>query len=86
LVTAFSRDGAEKYYVQHALQEHADALRDWMAQGAHVYVCGNKQHLERAIGAAFDALLTDAQQGAAQPDESPWQRLGLEGRVHLELY
>lgn len=86
LVTAFSRDGAEKYYVQHALQEHAGTLRDWIAQGAHVYVCGNKQHLERAIGAAFDALLADTQQGAADPDETPWQRLVREGRVHLELY
>jgi sulfite reductase (NADPH) flavoprotein alpha-component len=37
---AFSRDRAEKVYVQHRLREHADALYAWMQEGAHVYVCG----------------------------------------------
>jgi sulfite reductase (NADPH) flavoprotein alpha-component len=37
---AFSRDRAEKVYVQHRLREHADALYAWMQDGAHIYICG----------------------------------------------
>jgi sulfite reductase (NADPH) flavoprotein alpha-component len=37
---AFSRDRAEKVYVQHRLREHAAALYAWMQEGAHIYVCG----------------------------------------------
>ena len=53
LITAFSRDGADKYYVQHAIADHADHLRPMLEKGAHVYVCGNKAHLEEAVAQAF---------------------------------
>ena len=36
LITAFSRDGAEKYYVQNAIADHADRLRPMLEKGAHV--------------------------------------------------
>jgi sulfite reductase (NADPH) flavoprotein alpha-component len=42
---AFSRDRAEKVYVQHRLREHADALYAWMEEGAHLYVCGDATNL-----------------------------------------
>ena len=43
LNTAFSRDQAEKVYVQHKmLKESADLFR-WLEAGAHVYVCGAKE-------------------------------------------
>lgn len=38
---AFSRDGAEKYYVQHAMRAKARELYQWLQRGAHVYVCGD---------------------------------------------
>lgn len=37
---AFSRDGVDKVYVQHRIRERAHELHDWIANGAHVYVCG----------------------------------------------
>jgi len=40
LITAFSRDGAKKVYVQHRLAERASMIWDLMRQGAHFYVCG----------------------------------------------
>jgi sulfite reductase (NADPH) flavoprotein alpha-component len=42
---AFSRDRAEKVYVQHRLREHADTLYAWMQEGAHIYVCGDATNL-----------------------------------------
>lgn len=37
---AFSRDQAEKVYVQHRLREHGRELYAWLEGGAHLYVCG----------------------------------------------
>ena len=37
---AFSRDSAQKVYVQHRIAEQARALHDWLQGGAHLYVCG----------------------------------------------
>ncbi len=38
----FSRDQAEKVYVQHRLLENGAALYEWIEGGASVYVCGTK--------------------------------------------
>ena len=84
LITAFSRDGAEKYYVQNAIADHADCLRPMLEKGAHVYVCGNKAHLEGAVAQAFDTLMADSDRLAA--DDRWWKLMQREGRVHLELY
>ncbi|MEM8981618.1 MAG: assimilatory sulfite reductase (NADPH) flavoprotein subunit [Pseudomonadota bacterium] len=51
---AFSRDQAEKVYVQHRLREHAGDVYDWLQRGAHIYVCGDAQHM---AGDVHDALL-----------------------------
>jgi sulfite reductase (NADPH) flavoprotein alpha-component len=37
---AFSRDLAEKIYVQDRLREHGRDVFDWLENGAHLYVCG----------------------------------------------
>ena len=37
---AFSRDQAQKVYVQQRLCEHGRELYAWLENGAHVYVCG----------------------------------------------
>lgn len=40
LSLAFSRDQADKVYVQHRLRAHAREVYDWLENGAHLYVCG----------------------------------------------
>ena len=40
--TAFSRDQAEKVYVQHKMRKHAADLFRWLESGAYVYICGAK--------------------------------------------
>ena len=43
LDTAFSRDQAEKVYVQDRLRENAAELWSWIGNGANFYVCGDAQ-------------------------------------------
>lgn len=51
---AFSRDQAEKVYVQQRLREHGRELYAWLENGAHVYVCG-----ALAMGKDVHAALLD---------------------------
>jgi sulfite reductase (NADPH) flavoprotein alpha-component len=39
---AFSRDQAQKLYVQHKLLQHAEELFHWIEGGAYMYICGTK--------------------------------------------
>lgn len=54
---AFSRDQAEKIYVQRRVGEAAAALRDWVAAGACIYVCGSLQGMAPAVDAELRAAL-----------------------------
>ncbi len=37
---AFSRDQAEKVYVQHLIEKQAQDVFAWLEKGAHIYICG----------------------------------------------
>lgn len=39
---AFSRDQAEKIYVQHKMLQHGAEFFEWLNTGSYVYVCGTK--------------------------------------------
>ena len=82
LLTAFSRDGDSKYYVQHAITDRAEQLADLLQRGAHIYLCGNRQHLESAVQTALDTLACHAGWAAGEL----WPQLQQQGRLHLELY
>ena len=53
LDVAFSRDQPEKMYVQHRIAERADALRGWVEDGAHIYVCGDAQRMAKDVERAL---------------------------------
>ncbi|MEM1102288.1 MAG: reductase, partial [Pseudomonadota bacterium] len=45
LSLAWSRDGAEKVYVQSRLEERGDEVFKWLEEGAAVYVCGDASRM-----------------------------------------
>ncbi len=53
----FSRDQAERVYVQHRLREAADAVRAWVADGATIMVCGSLEGMSREVHAALVDIL-----------------------------
>jgi len=53
LTVAFSRDQAEKLYVQHRLREQGRDVHDWLERGAHVYVCGDGQAMAADVHQAL---------------------------------
>lgn len=54
---AFSRDQAQRVYVQQRVRETAHLLRDWVAAGACIYVCGSLQGMAPAVDAELRAAL-----------------------------
>jgi sulfite reductase (NADPH) flavoprotein alpha-component len=46
---AFSRDTAEKVYVQHRMLEQSEELFQWLQEGAHVYICGDEKHMAHDV-------------------------------------
>ncbi len=53
LDVAFSRDQAQKVYVQDRLLENSRDVFGWLENGAHFYVCGDKDRLGHAVQAAL---------------------------------
>ncbi len=62
LDTAFSRDQAQKEYVQHRLLEHAKEVYTWLEEGAYFYVCGDAENMAKDVDQALHQIV--AEQGA----------------------
>jgi sulfite reductase (NADPH) flavoprotein alpha-component len=62
LDTAFSRDQAEKIYVQDRMRENAAELYAWLERGAYFYVCGDATRMAKAVELALlDAIAEGSQ-------------------------
>jgi sulfite reductase (NADPH) flavoprotein alpha-component len=59
LDTAFSRDQAEKVYVQQRMLEQGAQLWQWLEAGAYFYVCGDAQRMARDVDAALRAIVAE---------------------------
>ncbi|MGH8182544.1 MAG: assimilatory sulfite reductase (NADPH) flavoprotein subunit [Rhodanobacteraceae bacterium] len=65
LDVAFSRDQADKIYVQDRLREHGRELYAWLEAGAHLYVCGATAMACEVETALCDVLI---EHGARAPE------------------
>jgi sulfite reductase (NADPH) flavoprotein alpha-component len=68
LNTAFSRDQAQKIYVQHRLEEQAHDVWAWLEEGAEVFVCGDKDRMAADVDAALHRIVETA--GGRTPDQA----------------
>ena len=56
---AFSRDQAEKIYVQDILKQQSTRLKQWIEQGAAVYVCGSLNGMAGGVDQVLKEILGD---------------------------
>ena len=68
LDVAFSRDRAEKVYVQHRLREQAREVYAWLERGAHLYVCGDAKRM--AVDVHNALLDVVGEQGGMSPERA----------------
>jgi sulfite reductase (NADPH) flavoprotein alpha-component len=83
---AFSRDQAEKVYVQHRMRENAAELWSWLDAGAHVYVCGDAKRMARDVDQDLQSIV--AEHGGMAPPAAKAYVTGLakEGRYQRDVY
>lgn len=83
---AFSRDQHDKIYVQHKLQQQAAELYRWIADGAHLYVCGDAEHMAADVHQALLSVVE--QQGGRSRDGAQEFLLELQsaGRYQKDVY
>jgi len=56
---AFSRDQAEKIYVQDRLKENASEVFSWLERGAHIYVCGDMSRMAKDVESALLEIISE---------------------------
>ncbi|MBT2640011.1 assimilatory sulfite reductase (NADPH) flavoprotein subunit [Bacillus sp. ISL-39] len=54
---AFSRDSAEKVYVQHRMLENSNELFKWLEEGAVVYICGDEKNMAHDVQKALIKII-----------------------------
>ena len=85
LSLAWSRDGTRKFYVQDRMREEGRELWSWIAQGAHIYVCG-----AIAMGKDVERALLDviAEHGARSLEQAGafLAELKKSGRYQTDVY
>src|ERR1700761_130835 len=68
LSLAWSRDGTKKFYVQDRMREVGRELWTWLAEGAHVYICGDAKRMAKDVERALVDII--AQFGSRSTDEA----------------
>lgn len=68
LDVAFSRDQKEKIYVQHKLLKHSKQVFEWLQNGAHFYVCGDKNKMAGDVENALIQIV--AQEGGLSHEKA----------------
>ena len=83
---AFSRDQANKVYVQHRMWEARRDLFAWLQDGAHLYVCGDAKAMAKDVHAMLLRVIAD--QGGHDADGATAYLRGLQqdGRYRRDVY
>ncbi len=83
---AFSRDQAEKVYVQDKLRERGAEVYDWLEQGAYVYVCGDAEYMAPDVHQALIDVIAE-HGNRSQDDAAAWLgQLQKDKRYQRDVY
>lgn len=86
LNTAFSRDQAQKVYVQHKMQKHAERLYSWLEAGAYLYVCGAQEPMSFDVENSLLAIIRQEGNKSVAQAESYLGELIEAGRYVKDVY
>jgi sulfite reductase (NADPH) flavoprotein alpha-component len=86
LSTAFSRDQAEKIYVQNRMLENAAELWSWLESGAHFYVCGDASRMAKDVDEALHKIIETAGGKSADDAKAYVAKLKSDKRYQRDVY
>ncbi|CEH28692.1 sulfite reductase subunit alpha [Aneurinibacillus migulanus] len=86
LETAFSRDTAQKVYVQHKMLENSKELFEWIENGAYFYVCGDKQYMAKDVHNTLINIIEKEGVMTREAAEAYLNDMQKQGRYQRDVY
>ena len=83
---AFSRDQAEKIYVQTRMLEHGKELYAWLEAGGGFYVCGDASRMAKDVDAALHQIIQAAGGKSAEEASAYVAALKKDKRYQRDVY
>ncbi|GAB3037382.1 assimilatory sulfite reductase (NADPH) flavoprotein subunit [Bowmanella dokdonensis] len=83
---AFSRDQADKIYVQHRLLEQGQEIFAWLQRGGHFYVCGDAQYMAKDVHQALLSIVSEHGSMSAEQAEEYVNELRKAKRYQRDVY
>ncbi|MCB1090028.1 MAG: hypothetical protein KDL87_00750 [Verrucomicrobiae bacterium] len=86
VTTAWSRDQAEKIYIQHKIVEHGADFWNWLEEGAIVYVCGDAERMAPDVDKAIHDVIA-SHGGISEADASAYvEQMRKDKRYRRDVY
>ena len=83
---AFSRDQAEKVYVQDRLKEQAADVFAWLERGAHLYICGDMSRMAKDVETTLLEIIATQGKLSEQQAEQYLKDLRSNKRYQKDVY
>jgi len=83
---AWSRDQAEKVYVQDKLREQGAEVWQWLQEGAHVYVCGDANRMAKDVEQALLEIIAKYGEMDLETADEYLSELRLDRRYQRDVY
>jgi sulfite reductase (NADPH) flavoprotein alpha-component len=83
---AWSRDQAEKVYVQDKLREQGAEVWQWLQEGAHVYVCGDANRMAKDVEQALLEIIAQYGEMDLETADEYLSELRLDRRYQRDVY
>jgi sulfite reductase (NADPH) flavoprotein alpha-component len=84
---AWSRDQAEKIYVQHRMKENAAEIWKWLdAEGAHFFVCGDAKRMAKDVDATLRKIVQEKGGKTVEQANEYVEKLKSDKRYKRDVY
>lgn len=83
---AFSRDQDSKIYVQDKLMENKKELFAWIEEGAHIYLCGDKNNMASDVKQALQRIIAAEARLTEEKATEYFRQLRKQNRFHEDVY
>lgn len=86
LDVAFSRDQAQKIYVQDKLKAKGSEVFAWLESGAHLYICGDMQRMAKDVHQALVEIISEHGAKTIAQAEDYLKQLRINKRYQKDVY
>lgn len=86
LDVAFSRDQEEKIYVQNQLLNNGKEVWNWLQDGSHIYICGDRKKMAKDVKNALLEIFSEHGKLTAKESEDLLLQLKKDKRFQEDVY